>query len=88
MTAEPYVPIEELAKHLSVSVSTIRAWLRQGLIPKNTYIKAGNTYRFCVSKVIDALTDKDTPEQPNQPQPEEDAPVQLELDFNDPDQDA
>jgi excisionase family DNA binding protein len=47
----PFVPIEELAKHFSVSVSTIRAWVRQGNIPKDTYIKVGNTYRFCVGDV-------------------------------------
>ena len=52
----PFVPIEELAKHFSVSVSTIRAWVRQGNIPKDTYIKVGNTYRFCVGDVSKALT--------------------------------
>ncbi len=52
----PFVPIEELAKHFSVSVSTIRAWVRQGNIPKDTYVKVGNTYRFCVGDVSKALT--------------------------------
>jgi DNA-binding transcriptional MerR regulator len=32
---EPFVPIEELAKHFAVSISTIRAWVRQGHIPQN-----------------------------------------------------
>lgn len=59
---EPFVPIEELAKHFTVSVSTVRAWVRQGLIPKETYIKIGNTYRFSISKVVDSLTRSSNPE--------------------------
>jgi len=85
---EPFVPIEDLAKHFTVSISTVRAWVRQGLIPKETYIKVGNTYRFSVSKVVEALTSapKDESEK-TEPEPEEpDAPVQLELDLN-PDKD-
>ena len=81
---QPFVPIEDLAKHFTVSVSTIRAWVRQGLIPKHTFIKVGNTYRFNVGKVVDALTNtaqdaepEATPETPA----EESTPVQLELDF-------
>jgi excisionase family DNA binding protein len=58
----PYVPIENLAKHFSVSVSTIRGWVRNGHIPKDTYVKIGNTYRFCVADVSDALTSKDRDE--------------------------
>jgi len=53
-----YVPIEDVAKYFSVSISTIRAWVRQNQIPKDTYIKVGNTYRFCVDDVADALTKK------------------------------
>jgi excisionase family DNA binding protein len=55
----PFVPIEDLSKHFSVSVSTIRAWVRQGHIPKNTYIKVGNTYRFSVEDVSTALANKE-----------------------------
>ena len=54
--AEPFVPIEGVAKHFAVSISTIRAWLRQGHIPKHTYVKIGNTYRFKLPAVVDALT--------------------------------
>lgn len=53
---EPFVAIEDLANHFAVSVSTIRSWVRQGHIPKNTYIKIGNTYRFDKTRVSDALT--------------------------------
>ena len=52
----PYVPIEELAKHLSVSVSTVRGWVRKKNIPENTYIRVGNTYRFSMADVVDALS--------------------------------
>ena len=52
----PFVPIEDLSKHFSVSVSTIRGWVRKGHIPKNTYIKVGNTYRFSIADVSEALT--------------------------------
>lgn len=85
--SEPFVPIEDLAKHFSVSISTIRAWVRQGLIPMDTYIKVGNTYRFSVSKVVNALTTAPKDESPKiEPVPEP-VPVQLELDFNNPDKD-
>tara|TARA_R100000687_G_scaffold69438_1_gene58826 strand:+ start:140 stop:424 length:285 start_codon:yes stop_codon:yes gene_type:complete len=51
-----YVPIDEVAEHFSVSISTIRAWLRQDRIPNHTYIKVGNTYRFCIPEISEALT--------------------------------
>lgn len=55
-STSPYVPIEDVAKYFSVSVSTIRAWVRQGYIPKATYIKVGNTYRFHIDAVVEHLT--------------------------------
>ena len=58
MTAQeksPYSTIEEVAKHYTVSVSTIRAWVRAGDIPKNTYIKIGQTYRIRIPLIDDAL---------------------------------
>ena len=53
---EPFVTIEDVARHFSVSVSTVRAWVHQKHIPEDTYIKIGNTYRFRVSDVATALT--------------------------------
>jgi transposase-like protein len=91
MNIEPYVPIEELAKHFTVSVSTVRAWVRQDLIPKHTYIKVGNTYRFSVSKVVESLTvpaPEPVQETPTSAPAEDETPVQLTLDFNNPDEDA
>jgi len=52
----PFVTIENLAQYFCVSVSTIRAWVRQGYIPETTYIKLGNTYRFNRDQVSEALT--------------------------------
>ncbi len=57
--SEQFVPIEEVSKHFSVSVSTIRAWIRQQHIPKSAYLKVGNTYRFRISDVTDALKPKE-----------------------------
>jgi len=53
--SEPFIPIEKLAEHFAVSVSTIRSWVRRGDIPSNTYIKVGNTYRFSKEDVSAAL---------------------------------
>jgi len=74
--AEPFVPIETLAKHFAVSISTIRAWVRQGHIPKTTYIKVGNTYRFNKTSATEALT--------KSAQDVDEGPIeeQLEFDFN------
>ena len=56
MMDKPYVPIEGLARHLSVSVSTIRGWVRNKDVPENTYIRVVNTYRFSIPDVVDALS--------------------------------
>ena len=40
---EPFVPIEDVAKHFSVSISTVRAWVRQKHIPEDAYFKIGKT---------------------------------------------
>ena len=61
MNSPKYVPIEDVAKYFSVSISTIRAWVRQNQIPKDTYIKIGNTYRFCVDDVANALSNAEDP---------------------------
>lgn len=76
MSTERFVPIEELAKHFTVSVSTIRSWVRQGHIPADTYIKVGNTYRFSVSSVSNALTSVES--EPQNDSTFEEAPVAVE----------
>ena len=74
-----YVPVEELSKYLCVKVPTLRDWVGKGYIPKETYIKVGNTYRFNILAVVADLK-QEAPEPINDNQ---NAPVQLELDFND-----
>jgi len=53
------VDIDEVAKQLKVSVSTVRSWLRATLIPENTYIHVGKTYRFDLNRVVFALMHTD-----------------------------
>jgi len=60
MTA-PLVPIEDLANHLAVSISTVRGWVRQGHIPDGTYLKINNVYRFDKEAVSNALLEKTSP---------------------------
>jgi|TARA_B110000211_G_scaffold97754_1_gene113918 hypothetical protein len=62
--SDPFVPIEDVAKHFSVSISTVRSWVRQNHIPKDTYIKIGSTYRFNVGDVSHALTNKKKESEP------------------------
>jgi hypothetical protein len=43
-----YMNISAIADYFAVSVSTVRGWVKQGLIPRDAYIKIGSTYRFDV----------------------------------------
>jgi len=45
---EPWVNLEDIAKHLSASTDTIRAWIKKGTIP---YSRAGKQYKFKISIV-------------------------------------
>ena len=56
MSVPAYVPIEDVSKHFSVSISTVRGWIRRNHIPPSTYIKVGNTYRFSLPDVVTALS--------------------------------
>jgi excisionase family DNA binding protein len=69
-----FVPIEKVARHFTVSVSTIRAWVRQDKVPSDTYIKVGNTYRFNLDAVEAALVKARSDEEFDD--------RQLELDFD------
>jgi excisionase family DNA binding protein len=70
-TETPFVTIEVVAKRFIVSVATVRTWVKTGAIPKHTYLKIGNTYRFNLPEVETALTSGHK------------EPVQLELDLGD-----
>ena len=58
MNDAKYVPIDDVAAHFSVSISTVRSWIRKKQIPTETYIKVGNTYRFCIEVVTSALREE------------------------------
>ena len=62
--SESFVPMEDVAKHFSVSISTVRTWIRQKHIPEDAYIKVGSSvkpiYRFRISDVESALTSSKT----------------------------
>lgn len=80
------VPIEDLAKTLTVSITTVRAWVRTGLIPGHTYVKIGNTYRFDKEAIIDHFKPKKAaievvapPPPPPEPEPKTE---QLEFNFD------
>jgi len=62
--AQPFVEIGEVASHFKVSVSTVRAWVRQGQIPPNTYLKLGKTFRFQLDAVAEALLNSSTGTEP------------------------
>lgn len=55
---EAYVPIDDLAEVLNIKTQTLRTWVRQGHIPKETYIRVANTYRFNIPQVLKALTEQ------------------------------
>jgi excisionase family DNA binding protein len=61
---ETFVPIDDVAKHFSVSVSTVRSWIRKNRIPKHTYIKLGTTYRFKIGAIEEALTSENEGTEP------------------------
>ncbi len=75
-----FVPIENVANHFAVSISTVRAWIRTNKIPSDTYIKVGSTYRFKLPELEAELLGK--------PSAVEEAPEgdmmyeQLELDLD------
>tara|TARA_R100000544_G_C2216233_1_gene54735 strand:- start:483 stop:839 length:357 start_codon:yes stop_codon:yes gene_type:complete len=54
-TTERFVPVEEVAEHFAVSVSTIRVWIRGGHISPDSYVNIGQTYRFRISDVARSL---------------------------------
>jgi len=80
-----FVPIEDLARTLTVSVTTVRSWVRTGLIPGDTYVKIGNTYRFDKDAIINHFKPQKSVSEPVPlPPPLEAEPEmkQLEFDFN------
>lgn len=91
---DQYVSIDEVAKYYSVSVSTVRSWIRSGKLTASDFLKLGNTYRFKLADVDAALrrvsveaTPEPAVETVAAETPDPNAPVQLELNFDNPDKD-
>jgi len=49
------VKVDDVASTLGVKPTTVQEWVRNGSIPKHTYLKVGKTYRFDLKAVINAL---------------------------------
>ena len=52
---EPFVTIDDVAKHFSVSQTTVRNWVKHKHIPEEAFMKIGHTYRFRLSDVVTAV---------------------------------
>jgi predicted site-specific integrase-resolvase len=63
-----------LAEHLNVSPSTIRNWVRDGVIPSTAYYKVKSVYRFSVPRVEAALLDDIEAVDPVRPDSDSEAP--------------
>ena len=53
--ASSLVSMKEVAGHFKVSERLIRNWMKQGRIPKTTYVHIGQTYRYDLDAVSAAL---------------------------------
>jgi excisionase family DNA binding protein len=52
---ENYVTIEQTAKYYQVSISTVRSWIRQNIIP---FLKVRGIYRIKLTDVDKAFADR------------------------------
>jgi len=57
MPDTPMSTIQDLATYFKISVPTARKWVKNGTIPKDTYLKAAGVYRFDICKVEKAMID-------------------------------
>lgn len=68
MMVEPtYVTIDKLAEHFGLAVTTLQKWVKTGNIPRGTYVKAGQTYRFNLRAVEHALTGEEPSKRTEEP---------------------
>lgn len=76
---EPYVSIEEIAKHFAVTPPCVRGWIRKDQVP---YLKVGGAIRFRKSEVEEYFRTRGqsfTADPTDHCSPE---PEQLEIDFD------
>ena len=55
---KPYVEVNDVAKYFSVSAATVRMWVHKKYIPRSSYIKAGETYRYNIALIEAHLTEE------------------------------
>lgn len=48
ITPEKWVNLEDVAEHLSLSVDTVRVWVKNGKLP---VYRAGKRYKFKISEI-------------------------------------
>jgi len=53
--SDKFVPVGDVAERFSVSKHTVRAWLSQGTIPDDLYVKIGSTYRYDLKGIEQAF---------------------------------
>jgi excisionase family DNA binding protein len=75
--AKQWFTINELAGQLSVSVGTIRRWIRLGTLPDTCYLQVGGAYRFDTDAIVEEFRGKRS----DRSTLGENPPEQLELDF-------
>ena len=75
---DKYVDIQKLAEHFMVSVSTVRAWIRKGVLPAESYLKHRSTFRFKLPEVEPALRNYTKPQDNKMTNPQ---PVSVDEDF-------
>ena len=83
MVDDAYVPIEKVAEHFAVSVSTVRTWIRNEDIPA---LKLGGIYRFKLSEVEAKLRNTEVSVLQEEVVAVKE-PVELEFNLSNPDKD-
>ena len=51
MNESKYSNVQEVAKFFDISESTVRLWVKKGLIDRSCYVKADTTYRFDIPAI-------------------------------------
>ena len=51
MSGSKYSNVQEVAKFFDISESTVRLWVKKGLIDRSCYVKADTTYRFDIPAI-------------------------------------
>ena len=58
MSEKQYVDINAVVDYSGISKQTTRKWVLAGHIPKDTYIKVGDTYRYNIEAMEKAFLER------------------------------